>query len=170
MKCPVCQSEMVSHSGNHRYQESGLPYVTLQNVMLNKCSKCGEDMVSIPRIAELHRLLAAMVATKPFRLHGYEIRFLRKYLGLSAIHFGSIMGVANETVSRWENGHSMGATAERMLRLMVLRLEPIDNYPTESLADVGKKKAPNKDELLQFSPTSHGWKKMVTGPLHAANG
>ena len=46
----------------------------------------------------------------------------------------SIGGVAPETVSRWEKGSlSMGAAADRLLRLMVVNKAPVEDYSLEML-------------------------------------
>ena len=56
------------------------------------------------------------------------------------------MGVDKSTVSRWENEKEpIGPTADRLLRLMVLRQRPIDEYPTEHLAAVAQKDAPHRN-------------------------
>lgn len=156
MKCMECRTPMVSLQEAYKYKESGLPYVTLQNVMVNRCPSCGEEVISIPKVSELHKVLACAVASKPSRLGGDEIRFLRKYLGWSGVQFANIMGIAPETVSRWENSAaSMGQTAERMLRLMVFRLEPVEKYPTEDLADLGNEGG--EKFSLDILPTKSGW-------------
>jgi hypothetical protein len=44
------------------------------------------------------------------------------------------MGVARETVSRWETGaNQMGAVADRLLRLIVVTHEPSDSYAVDDL-------------------------------------
>lgn len=156
MKCPECRTLTTSTQEAYKDRECGLSYVTLRNVTIDRCPSCGEVVVSIPRISELHKVLSFAVASKPSRLEGAEIRFLRKYLGWSGVQFANIMGVAPETVSRWENDSTpMGQTAERMIRLMVFRLEPVEKYPTEDLAALG-----NEEEekfSLDILPTKNGW-------------
>lgn len=107
--------------GEHHYDECGLPYVYLQNVPIAKCKSCGESTVGIPRIEELHRVIAESVALSAPRLGAAEIRFLRTHLGWSGKECADKMGVVPETVSRWENGHSEPELGhERLLRLVVL--------------------------------------------------
>jgi putative zinc finger/helix-turn-helix YgiT family protein len=114
---------------NHRYVESGLPNVTLVKVEVRRCPHCGEEELVIPKIEQLHRVLAGAVAMKTERLTHHEIRFLRKYLGWSGADFAAHFGVVPETVSRWESGHQvMNPTAEKLLRILALRLEPIKDY------------------------------------------
>jgi transcriptional regulator with XRE-family HTH domain len=86
-------------------------------------------------------VIAATVARKLPRLTPAEIRFLRKYLGWSGVDFGEYMGVAAETVSRWENGAAnMGPAAERLLRLWALTREPTSDYSLDVLKVVAQKR------------------------------
>jgi putative zinc finger/helix-turn-helix YgiT family protein len=139
----------------YRYTESGLPNVTLlRGVTVRECPKCGERIVSIPRMAELHRLLARKVASQRARLSGAEIRFLRKSLGWSGVDFARTIGVNSDTVSKWENEKErMGVVAERLLRLMAITEKPVEEY--EKLADVAQDDAPKA--RLQMSAGAQGW-------------
>ena len=159
MKCPQCRHQMVSSIENHRYPESGLSNVVLVGVEVRRCPSCGEHMVAIPRIEELHRTLAMALIRDRGRLAPNEIRFLRKWLGWSGIDFAKHMGVTPETVSRWESvesAKSMGGTAERLLRLAVAHGQPVDEYPIELLAELSEDQAP-KSALLALKPQSTGW-------------
>src|SRR5262245_59210113 len=110
---------MDSKVTSHRYKESGLPHITLVGVEVNRCRSCGEEEVGIPAIEQLHKTIATALIRKRVPLTPEEIRFLRKYLGLSGIDFAQRMGKAPETVSRWENGGlSMDSAADRLLRMM----------------------------------------------------
>jgi putative zinc finger/helix-turn-helix YgiT family protein len=126
---------------NYLYKESGLPNVTLVGIEVHRCPHCGEHEAVIPKIEELHRVIATTTARKAPRLAREEIRLLRKYLGWSGGDFAEHMGVSPETVSRWENGSApMGATAERLLRLAALTLEPTSDYSLDILKDVAQRK------------------------------
>ena len=148
---------METRRENHLYAESGLPNVTLLDVEVRQCPRCGERAVAIPRIDELHRVLALAVIHKSARLAPQEVRFLRKYLGWSGSDFARHMGVAPETVSRWENGKEpMGPVADRLLRLMVAHGKPIEEYPLEALTGVAKDDAePGRLEAFVHGSTWH---------------
>jgi len=133
---------MKSGRENYRYTECGLDTVTLANVEVRRCPECGEYEVDIPRMEELHRVIAQTVASKSARLTPQEIRLLRKYLGFSGVDFAATLDVTPETVSRWETGKKkMSPVAERALRLMVFVRSPIDQYPLEKLAGVAQGEA-----------------------------
>ncbi|MDQ7797886.1 MAG: type II toxin-antitoxin system MqsA family antitoxin [Candidatus Edwardsbacteria bacterium] len=156
MKCPSCRSEMVKRKGNYLYTESGLNRITLNNVEICNCKKCGEQTVSIPKIEELHRVIAFAVIKKKERLSAEEIRFLRKYLGWSGKDFAEYMGVAPETVSRWENDkESMGPVADRLLRLIIAQQKPVDSYSLELLREV--KNENQKQSRFEIIADAAGW-------------
>ncbi len=130
MKCPECGGATTESIGSHPYIGSELPHVILQGVKFHKCAACGHGGVIIKRLAELHRVLARSVAKSPHKLAPGEICFLRKHLGWSGRDFARHFGVSPETVSRWENGKKvMGPTAERLLRVLALTYDPVDEYP-----------------------------------------
>ena len=62
MMCPECnQAEMKEQRENHRYVECGLDNIVLIDVMVRRCKHCGAHLVSIPRMAELHRTIALAI-------------------------------------------------------------------------------------------------------------
>lgn len=156
-KCPECATEMSTSTDNRRYDESGVPNVVLLGVETHRCPKCAEELVTIPRMGELHRVIAFAIAEQAARLSGAEIRFLRKYLGWSGVDFANNLGVGASTVSKWENEQEkMGTTAERWIRLAVMRLKPVDEYPTEKQAAVADGRAKRRRFTLRAS--SAGWR------------
>jgi putative zinc finger/helix-turn-helix YgiT family protein len=160
MKCVQCGGVVKGTRGAHRYTESGLSNVTLLNVEIRNCAACGEREVVIPRIEELHRLIARTIATGSARLSPEQIRFLRKWIGWSTADFALMMGVRSETVSRWEGkgtGYQMPPTAERLLRLMVANQEPTTKYPI----DLFKLQPRLKPQPLKFIKTTD-WKEAAS--------
>jgi putative zinc finger/helix-turn-helix YgiT family protein len=142
MKCMQCGGAMTTSREDVAYGDTGLPEVTLCDIEVSRCAACGEFEIAVPRIEELHRAIAFAVVQKRERLSGIEVRFLRKYLGYAATDFARTIGVDKATVSRWENEKEpIGTTADRLLRLMVLRHKPVEEYPTERLAEVAQEPA-----------------------------
>ena len=109
---------MATKNETHLYDPGGIQ-ATLVNVPVHRCATCGDFEVEIPLVLQLNRALADALIRKPTRLTATEIRFLRKALGWSGVDFARHMGVDAATVSRWEAGQKMGASAERLLRLAV---------------------------------------------------
>lgn len=157
-KCTQCR-EGILHEERLpcRYAAGGLPHVILDGATLGRCSTCGAETLTIPRIAQLHRVLALTLATKPTRLMPNEARFLRKYLGYSSSDLAAIIGVAPETVSRWESTKSpqpIGVPTERLLRLLALRERPVEEYPSGRLAEITEG---NPEATLRFAADGAGW-------------
>jgi putative zinc finger/helix-turn-helix YgiT family protein len=137
--CTACGASTKTNRENFRYDAVGLPGITLKDVEVSRCPRCGEYEVAIPNIEELHRAIAYAIIAKPERLTPAEIRFLRKYLGWSGVDFAAHIGSTPETVSRWEHGNaSMGVTADRLLRLMVASRQPKADYSLETLRIVAR--------------------------------
>jgi putative transcriptional regulator len=158
MKCLQCgAASMTTGRENFNYKASGLP-VTLLNVEVHRCKACGEYEVAIPRVEELHKTLARAIIAKRSRLTSAEVRFLRTHLGWSGNDFARHMGVKPETVSRWENGHDqMNASADRLLRLMIVTQEPVSDYSLDLLVDVDAEAAPTK---VKVEVSRTGWKTL----------
>ncbi len=132
MNCHECGHTMTTQRTSLKYDASGLPGITLENIEVRRCVGCGETEWVIPRMEQLHALIAATILRKPSRLTPQEIRFLRKHLGWSGADFARMIGTKPETVSRWESGATpMGVQADRLLRLMVAHLKPTDEVHGE---------------------------------------
>ncbi len=154
--CRVCgDGELEITRKNHRYTESGLSNVVLQDVEARSCPLCGDQQVVLPRVTELHRAIALAVVRTNARLSGAEVRFLRKYMGFSGADFAARMGVDPSTVSRWENGHEpIGSLADRLLRLMVVRDRPVEEYPIDQLVHIVDKE---RHGLFGMRADREGW-------------
>lgn len=164
MKCDECGVSLkVDSHAVRRYTIGGLPHVELHGVEVTHCDKCGNEGIAIPRIGQLHKVLAEMFVTQPRMLAPAEIRFLRKHVGLSTSEFADMMGVSRETVSRWENdGHPMRATADRLLRMIVITHEPTDNYAIDDLLrNLNDSPAPKKLPSVPMCNAREGW---IAGP------
>ena len=122
MKCYACAEKMKPKKGSYHYTESGLDNVYLDNVTIESC-KCGEESVVIPKIDELHAVIANLLLHKKTPLLGKEVRYLRKEMGLSGVDLGKLLGVSNVSISRWENGEeSVGPQSERLVRVIYVQL------------------------------------------------
>jgi putative zinc finger/helix-turn-helix YgiT family protein len=121
MKCNECGKEMKGIKGKpYHYVESGLDNVYLLGVPVYKCT-CGETMVEVPNVEELHKAIAAKILQKPSLLRGKEIRFIRKQMKLKAVELTEQLGISEITLSRWENNaESIGPANDKLLRLIFL--------------------------------------------------
>jgi putative zinc finger/helix-turn-helix YgiT family protein len=161
MNCDECGAAVtVEHGAVRRYEIGGLPHIELHGVEVTRCGACGAESIAIPRIAQLHRVLAHSFVSQHRMLAPVEIRFLRKHVGLSGADFAQRMGVARETVSRWENGtQPMGAIADRLLRMLVVTHEPSESYAVDDiLAELTDSPAPKKlASVAMWNSGKAGW-------------
>ena len=117
--CGNCGKETTAIRGNYRFDEVGIP-VLLKNVELVKCEDCGTIDPIIPDLNGLMHVIAFAVISHPCKLDGAEIKFLRKYLGMSGEEFSGLLDIDRTTLSKWENGQDVGPQSDRLLRLLVL--------------------------------------------------
>jgi transcriptional regulator with XRE-family HTH domain len=117
-----------------REATKGAPYLYemgggwhLSGIRVYRCPKCGLESPMLPRLTQLHALMAETIADKPTQLTGPEVRVLRKHAGFSAKRFANLVGLTPSYLSRVENnkpGHQkFGAAADRLARLLVSETE-----------------------------------------------
>ena len=160
MKCDECGGPVTTErDAVRRYVVGGVPHVELHGVEVSRCEACGKESIGIPRVGQLHRLLAQTFVKQHRMLAPVEVRFLRKHIGLSGSDFAQRMGVARETVSRWETGATpMGAVADRLLRLLVVTHEPSDNYAVDDwLKELNDMPAPDPLVSVAMQRREKGW-------------
>ena len=161
VKCAECNGPMNVVRENVKYDHMmGLP-VTLANVQVRRCPQCGEFEVVIPKLEELLGALAGAIIRKPRRLTAAEACFLRKYLGWSGADFARRMGTHPETVSRWEHGNSaIDPRADRLLRLMVSTVRPVEEYSLDLLQDI-EKRSSSRPERWHFGLKGEHWERFA---------
>jgi putative zinc finger/helix-turn-helix YgiT family protein len=134
-KCSNCAGSAHISRGNYRFDEIGIP-MTLKDVELVKCDDCGTEEPVIPNMNGLMHAVALAVITHERSLSGDEIRFLRKYLGLSTAEFMKLLHINQSTLSRWENGETVGPQSDRLIRLLVLNKSEELRKHAEQLIEV----------------------------------
>jgi transcriptional regulator with XRE-family HTH domain len=147
------------------YTLSGLP-VGLSGIRVCTCGVCGEEMPIIPRIEELHDLIAEMVCKKANLLTGDEIRFLRKHAGYPAKEFAQLLRMDASHLSRVENGHtlSLGKQADILARALVIATTRVGDAAREVFLEVAKQlrrkeqKTKTSKQQSMFSLDEQGWK------------
>lgn len=112
----------------YHYTECGLPDVWIEGLRVK--DDAGEEVIMIPNIGSLHKLISTEVVTSRGTLTGPELRYLRTEMGLTQTQLGELVHRERLTVSRWERGESTldGATEAyiRILASSKLGLDEID--------------------------------------------
>ena len=122
VRCSNCEKDAKVVRDSYQFKESGLD-VVLQGIEIIRCKHCGNEDPIIPRLNDLMRTIAVAVISKPFQLRGEDVRFLRKYLRLTAAEFAHLLDVDKTTLSKWENNDDgIGSQSDRLIRLTVLAL------------------------------------------------
>lgn len=135
-KCRSCGTGTLTRRIEERPLDS-LPSVVVHGLKVTRCEQCGAEAVSIPRLEELHEVVAKALVRKRGRLTGPEVRYLRKWLGWSGQDFARRFELSPEHVSRIENGHNpISGVADRLLRVLVLTRAPVPDYSPEDALDV----------------------------------
>jgi transcriptional regulator with XRE-family HTH domain len=105
----------------YRYDLSGLNNVFLAGITIYECGRCDVKVPAIPKIAQLHGLIAKGLLLKDGLLVGDEVRFLRKNAGLAAKEFARLIQVDPAYLSRVENGKggSFSPGTDKLARAVV---------------------------------------------------
>lgn len=116
-KCPECGGRLRTKNVDYQFNVGGA--VFSGDIRALVCAKCGEELTDGGAMAR--RELDAAVVLTGYRPSADAIRFFRSVLNLKAKDFADLVGVAAETVSRWENGvRDVDAAAWGHLCSMVL--------------------------------------------------
>jgi DNA-binding transcriptional regulator YiaG len=118
--CNNCGKQARVIAGSYRFDEVGLP-VLLKNIELIDCRECGTLDPIIPDVNGLMHVIAFAVIAHPCRLTGKEVKFLRKYLGMSGDEFSRLVNIDRTTLSKWENDQQeIGKHSDRLIRFVVV--------------------------------------------------
>ena len=154
VSCNECGSGATVRRGAYRFDASGLDNVVLKGIELIECPACGNVDPVIPKMTELFRVLAMAMIAKPQSLTGKEVRYLRKYAGMSAEQFARMLHTDKTTISKWENDAvKIGSKTDLLIRAIAVQIGPglkseaerlIRNFETITERD---KKQPSRLEV-----------------------
>lgn len=102
------------------YDGLGFP-VILENVLFHKIRGEWLPKIDVEMLAEV---VFKMLPSKPSKLTGNEIKFIRTYLGKSKPAFGEIFKLSHTAVSKWEaSGNSIAPISPSQEVVLRLYLE-----------------------------------------------
>jgi putative zinc finger/helix-turn-helix YgiT family protein len=137
--CPECRTQMRSAREQHRYPLTPSWSITIEDAEVLRCPKCGTSSPVIPKSDVLLRTVAREVIGKLACLTGAELAFLRGCLGLTGRKLAQAVGIAFETLSRYENGSlRVQPPVDRLVRMMVAAqvLDGGEGFGTDALARI----------------------------------
>ena len=162
MKCALCGGKLTHRVGTHHYIECGLDAIYLKGIDISDCKQCNESFVSLPKVSQLHTLIGTILSQKKTLLNGFEIRFLRKNLGLSAKKFSKYLSVSNATLSRWENDKQEITTPhDRLIRLIYVSIkrlpaDKIKHLIEDEFTGIRSQKGRMKKTLIPMTSLNSG--------------
>jgi DNA-binding XRE family transcriptional regulator len=118
----------------YHFKASGLPNVYLLNGVKFETDPDYGELVSFERLPDLFMAIAFALVTKPDRLTGPEMRFLRKRMEMTQAALAKELWVSEQTVANYEkeNGTENGP-ADRALRLLFLAQVADDDEVAQEL-------------------------------------
>ena len=121
----------------YQYTACGLDNVVVEGAV-ELPETAGDGSVTIPAIGQLHQVIAEAIVTRPAKMTGQELRFLRTEMGLTQSQLANILKVTLLTVSRWErNENPFSEAAEMLVRLHSARkLQLAVNLDVESVSEL----------------------------------
>ena len=111
---------------DHHYTECGLSNVYICG-MPQEVDDVGEPIITIPRINELHHLIALGIVTHEKGITGEELRFLRTEMGLTQSELGKLVHKDKQTIGRWERSETeIDSSGEALIRRMAIEKLSLD--------------------------------------------
>jgi transcriptional regulator with XRE-family HTH domain len=105
----------------YRYTESGLDNVIISGAGI-LVDDAGTEVIKIPNINGLHRVIALGIVTRNGLMSGREMRFLRSEMGMTQAELAKMIHREPLTISRWERGEmDIDANAETVVRLHAIQ-------------------------------------------------
>lgn len=119
----------------YHYTECGLDNVLIEGIK-RSIDDAGDEVLEIPNIRGLHRLLATMIIKRPHGMLPKEIRFLRTEMGMTQAELAALVKKDHQTIGRWERGDTpIEQNAEFVIRMIAReRLNLPDEVSAEEMA------------------------------------
>jgi DNA-binding transcriptional regulator YiaG len=103
IKCPSCGNKCeILKDQNFDYQGCGLNNVVLVGIQVLHCKCGGESSPMIPKIREVHQLIAEAILFQGAKLRYCDIRFLRHQANLNINTMARYLALDKELLTAWE--------------------------------------------------------------------
>jgi DNA-binding transcriptional regulator YiaG len=155
MRCEECNIEMVNEQSTEkepfRFDRCGLDHVYLVGIDKFVCPRCKAVYPIVPRIEELHKVIASALVNRTGDLAGPEVRYLRSWMGMKSQDFADVLGCVPEHLSKVENGHTrLGASGDKLVRTLVrIKLEETEFEEVVSRLRKLKRLKASKSRVIQ---------------------
>jgi putative zinc finger/helix-turn-helix YgiT family protein len=100
-RCAKCKGSFRQKKIEETLQVGGHRFIA--SLPARVCSSCGETYLEAKTLGRFELRVAVSLA-EAGETKGEVFKFIRKAVGLRAADLGDLLGVAPETISRWETG------------------------------------------------------------------
>jgi DNA-binding transcriptional regulator YiaG len=126
---------------NHHYTECGLDNVYIEGLEI-VTDDAGDEIITIPAVNELHRMIAVGIVSHAHGMSGAELRFLRTEMGYSRAELAALVHHEQQSIGRWERGEfEIDSLAETVIRR--LAIEKLCLGLEEGMDDLSKRSVPS---------------------------
>ncbi|MGC4409950.1 transcriptional regulator [Rhizobium rosettiformans] len=139
---------------DHHYTECGL-----MNVFISGIDVCvdddGDEVVSIPAVNELHRVIAHGIVSHSKGMSGEELRFLRTEMGLTQTELANHVHRDKQSLGRWERGEiELDGSAEALIRRLAIEKLQL---PDAGIDELSRRSVPSAvPQPIQISKVDNG--------------
>lgn len=142
----------------YHYTESGLDNVYLHNIHVIQ-DIAGEKVIYIPRVNQLHKLIAQAIINKTGLISGKEVRFLRSEMGYFQKDFSKILEIDEKKYLSWEEkGVVVEKSVDALLRLHVSAALGI---PMNIERNLQRKKESTANDNIDIDGANNDYKLML---------
>ena len=118
--CVECGATMRTEKGDFKFTITPRWAVTVADSELHTCPRCGNKEGTVVKASALEKKIAAEVLAKDSPLAPDEVKFLVESFDWTKRQVAARLGIAPETLSRYEQGaYRISPAVDRLLRLMV---------------------------------------------------
>lgn len=113
----------------YHYTESGLLNVYIEGLS-PMIDDDGDEVIQIPAINELHRIIAQGIVCHQKGISPEELRFLRTEMGLTQSELAVMVHREKLAIGRWERGEcAIDGAAETVIRGLAIQRLELDPVP-----------------------------------------
>ena len=104
----------------HHYTECGLQNVFIKGIT-TMIDDDGDDVIQIPAVNTLHRVIAEGIVRHAKGMDGTELRFLRSEMGYTQSELAALVHRDKQSIGRWERSETeIDSVAEAVIRKLAI--------------------------------------------------
>lgn len=104
----------------HHYTECGLQNVFIKGIT-TMIDDDGDDVIQIPAVNTLHRVIAEGIVRHAKGMDGTELRFLRSEMGYTQSELAGLVHRDKQSIGRWERSETeIDSVAEAVIRKLAI--------------------------------------------------